>query len=242
MVSKQKIINVGHLYPEHMNVYGDMGNVLAIVYRLESRGYIVKYQPINQLNEFVESDVDILIGGGGQDSNQLLIESDLKKYSKELKGACDDGMVNLMICGMYQLFGNYFLTANGKKIQGAGIFNLYTEASTQRMIGNVKAKSQYGYLVGFENHSGKTFLLDETRPLATVYQGGGNNGEDKTEGAMHLNSFGTYLHGPVLPNNPVLADEIISRAVERKFGHKDLQPLDDKLEQQTSEHIRRLSY
>lgn len=140
----------------------------------------------------------------------------------------EDGVVMLTICGTYQLFGHRFVTQEQKEIKGISLFDLETFGSDERMIGNVIGESEFGTLVGFENHSGKTFLGEDQKALASVTQGAGNNGESGEEGAVYKNVFGTYFHGPILPKNPVFADELINRALNRKYGqHTLITPLDD---------------
>lgn len=225
---------IGHLYPKQMNVYGDMGNVITLRYRLEQRGIEVKYVPIESLKTLAEQKIDILVGGGGQDSNQELVQNDLRRYAKELKGQCEDGLVTLMICGMYQLFGKRFVLPGGGEVDGAGILDLETHAGSDRLIGNVVVDSSYGTLVGFENHSGRTYLGNGLEPLGRVVSGAGNNGEDGTEGAYYKNVFGTYMHGPGLAKNPILADELIKRALQRRGLGSNLKPLEDTLEQRAA--------
>ena len=232
MVKKQIVI--GHLYPKQMNVYGDMGNVITLRYRLEKRGFEVVYTQIDSLSQIKQNKADILIGGGGQDSNQELIQNDLQKYAQELKAQCDDGLVTLMICGMYQLFGHRFILSDNTEIQGVGILDLETKAGDTRLIGNVVTQSSYGKLVGFENHSGRTYLGSGLKPLGKVLKGAGNNGEDGFEGALYKNSFGTYMHGPVLAKNPQFADELIARMLERAGSDTYLEPLDDFIEHQAA--------
>lgn len=229
-----KKITLGHLYPKQMNVYGDMGNVITLRYRLEKRGYSVNYLPLDSLKSLVPGSVDILIGGGGQDSNQGLVRGDLQKYASELRTACDDGLPALMVCGMYQLFGHRFVLPGGKEIAGIGILDLETKAGETRLIGNIVLESKYGKLVGFENHSGRTYLGNGAVPLGTVVKGAGNNGETGEEGAVFNNIFGTYMHGPVLTKNPVLADELITRTLERKGLDSSLESLDDFTEYQAA--------
>lgn len=227
-------MTIGHLYPKQMNVYGDMGNFITLRYRLEQRGYEVRYVPLDSLNELTKSRLDIVIGGGGQDSNQGLIQTDLHKYAHELKKHCDDGLVALMICGMYQLFGHRFILSDGTEIAGAGILDLETKAGDARLIGNIVTQSSFGKLVGFENHSGRTYLSSSLKPLGRVTKGAGNNGEDSGEGAVYKNTFGTYMHGPILAKNPQFADELIARALDRKGMSRPLEPLDDFIEHQAA--------
>lgn len=228
-----KII-VAHLYPKQMNVYGDMGNVITLKYRLEKRGFRVEYIQLDSSQALMSTKPDILIGGGGQDSNQGLVQSDIKKYAKELKVRFEDGLTGLMICGMYQLLGHRFILANGSEIPGAGVLDLETRAHNQRLIGNVVVKTPFGKLVGFENHSGRTYLSQGLQPLGSVLKGAGNNGEDNQEGAVYNNLVGSYLHGPALTKNPALADELIKRALVRRGLSSELEPLDDFIEHQAA--------
>lgn len=231
-----QVITIGHLYPKQMNVYGDMGNIITLRYRLESRGFRVAYVALDSLGSSELKKVDLLVGGGGQDSNQTLIQNDIKRYSRTFQDLCADGLPGLMVCGMYQLLGHRFVLGDGSEITGAGVFDLETVASNRRMIGNVVIASRWGELVGFENHSGKTYLGSETESLGEVIQGAGNNADDKTEGAVVNNVFGTYMHGPVLAKNPQFADEIIARTLVRKGVSDHLKPLDDSLEISAAKH------
>lgn len=230
----KQMITIGHLYPKQMNVYGDMGNVLTLRNRLEQRGIGVKYVSIGSLRSLSEQSIDILVGGGGQDSNQELVQGDLRRHNQELKARCEDGLVVLMICGMYQLFGTRFVLSDNSEVAGAGVLDLETHAGDDRLIGNIVVDSPYGTLVGFENHSGRTYLGQSVQSLGRVTSGAGNNGEDGTEGAHYKNVFGTYMHGPGLAKNPTFADELIRLALERKGFFSDLEQLDDGLEQKAA--------
>lgn len=234
---KQKII-IGHLYPRQMNVYGDMGNIITLRYRLEKRGFSVQYEPLDSLRGLNVLRPDIIMGGGGQDSNQGLVQADLVKYAAGLKAMTEDGLVGLMICGMYQMFGHKFILPDGNEIKGAGILDLETSAGSDRLIGNIVINSKLGSLVGFENHSGRTYLGNGLKPLGSVEKGAGNNGEDGTEGALYKNMFGTYMHGPALAKNPRLADELIQKAFHRKGIEAALQPLDDTIEHKAAQIAR----
>lgn len=217
MVNNKNLkIKICHLYKAEMNIYGDTGNTLALKWRLEQRGVEVDLIACG-IGEKLPVDVDIVFSGGGQDSGQYEVRNDLIKRRKILQDFHKDGKVMLTICGMYQLFGHRFKTQQGT-IEGVSIFDMETIAGTDRLIGNVVSDSEFGELVGFENHSGRTYLTDKSISLGKISKGAGNNGEDETEGMVSINTFGTYLHGPLLPKNPVLTDEIIKRAVERKYG------------------------
>lgn len=227
-------ITIGHMYPDAMNVYGDMGNIITLRYRLEQRGYKVAYKPLHSMAEF-DGSIDILLGGGGQDSNQGVIHEDLIRHKKELIAACEDGLVCLMICGMYQMFGRRFVLTDGSEIPGAGVIDIETKAGERRLIGNIVLESPFGSLVGFENHSGRTYLGSGLAPLGTVQKGFGNNGEDGTEGVIDRNIFGTYMHGPALAKNPRLADEILERLLRRRGLDTQLMMLDDSFEQHAAD-------
>jgi hypothetical protein len=173
--------------------------------------------------------IDIITAGGGQDSGQQVILEDLKKRSSDLRKMADDGVVMLTICGMYQLFGYYFKTADNQTLDGVGIFKAHTEAKDRRLIGNIVTSSPFGRLVGFENHSGQTFLESGQLPLGKVTKGFGNNETDDKEGAVTNNVFGTYLHGPLLPKNPHFADQLLKKAIEHRYGQVKLKPVDDSI-------------
>lgn len=209
-------ITILHLYPREMNLYGDHGNILTLVKRCEWRGIktkVIEHEP----GQAIPKNVDIIFGGGGQDSGQNKIEADLKKIAPELKKLVENGTPTLVICGLYQLFGKYFLTQDEHRIEGIGILNLSTTAGPDRLIGNIIIKNeQFGQIVGYENHSGLTTLEDKSQAFGEVISGAGNNGKDQTEGCFYKNCIGTYLHGPILPKNPKVADFLIETALRRQ--------------------------
>lgn len=215
------IVKILYLYPNEMNIYGDWGNVLTIVRRLQWHGYepkILQHHP----GKAFPSDADIIIGGGGQDSGQLVVEKDLIKNGEAIRTYAKDNVPMLMVCGLYQLFGRFFQTADNKKVEGIGIFALETFAGDKRLIGNVVSQTAFGLMAGYENHSGKTILDASQTAFGIVKKGAGNNSNDKTEGAIYKNVYGTYLHGSLLPKNPRFADELIEKAVIHR--HKEFEP------------------
>lgn len=248
---KPLTLNICHLYPDLMDTYGDKGNILTLKYRCEKRG--IKFNlitsTINDKPSTINENIDFFFFGGGQDQAQSIVSKDLRKKATKLKNAVEEGVVMLSICGGYQLLQKYFKTDQGTIIEGIGIFNAYTEASETRMMQNLQVKINPRYfdeikaiypttmntLIGFENHSGKTYLEEGTAPLGMVLSGSGNNGQDKLEGAVYKNAFGCYLHGSLLPKNPHFADSLITKALERRYGKVNLQPLDDWLEWQAHE-------
>lgn len=221
---------IAHLYPSEMNIYGDRGNILALTQRLKWRNIYSQVITVEVGDKFDFKSADIIFGGGGQDRGQLVIAADLKKRAINLKAAIEEGVCALVICGTYQLFGHEFTTKEGQVIPGIGIFDAKTTGSEERMIGNIIVSSPWGRLVGFENHSGQTQLAGGQQPLGRVIKGYGNNSRKDNEGAVYKNAFGSYLHGPLLPKNPRLADEIIARAVTRKSRQFKLKKLDDDIE------------
>lgn len=225
-----KPVTILHLYPEELNIYGDRGNILTLIQRLEWRGYSTKLVTAGVGDSPAIEQADIIFGGGGQDRGQIAVGKDLQRHKKALHAAAKAGTPMLTICGTYQLFGRDFTTLDGNVIPGIGIFKARTMGSRLRMIGNVVIEASVGRLVGFENHSGRTLLEEGQQPLGTVIQGYGNDGRSGYEGAITNNVYGTYLHGPVLPKNPHLADALILQAL-KKQGVTKLEPLNDYLEQ-----------
>lgn len=222
-------ITLLHLYARDMNIYGDLGNVLTIRRRLEWHGYDVKLISYNPGDVF-PSDVDIILGGGGQDSGQDTIMEDLIAIGPKLHQLAEGGVPMLMVCGLYQLFGKFFKTQDGHVIKGIGLLDCQTYAGPERLIGNiVTTSSEFGEIIGYENHSGQTFLGKDALALGKVLRGAGNNGEDDTEGARYKNVIGTYLHGSLLPKNPEIADFLIEKAVQRKYGEFKPTVIDDHL-------------
>lgn len=211
-------LTIVQLYPDDMNIYGDWGNVLTVKKRAEWHGFDVELIDYNVGDTFPDN-ADILIGGGGQDSGQLKVQADLQKLAPTLQALADDDTPMLMICGLYQLFGRFFKTSKGQIIDGIGIFHAETHAGPERLIGNIVTHNeQFGDIIGYENHSGQTFIDSDMQPLGTIVRGAGNNGQDETEGCMYRNVIGTYLHGSLLPKNPAIADALIEEAAKKKFG------------------------
>jgi len=224
--------SIGHLYPKHLNLYGDMGNVITLKKRSLWRGIEVEYNEINP--EDIIPECDLYFIGGGQDKEQVTVASCMYKQKDFLLNQRDKGAVFLGICGGFQLFGQYYQPFEGEKLLGVTLLDAYTVAGKKRFIGNVTARTSFlspETLVGFENHSGLTYLQGNTKPLASVEVGNGNNGNDGSEGGRFMNVFGTYLHGSLLPKNPHFADYLISLALEKRYGEKiELPALDDEIE------------
>ncbi len=231
----QKSLRILQLYPRDMNIYGDWGNTLTVLRRAERHGISAEVIDYNPGDEFPK-DIDIVIGGGGQDSGQLKIQDDLQQLAPTLRELAEDNVPMLAICGLYQLFGHFFKTKDGDMIKGIGILDIETYGSNERLIGNIITHSErFGDIVGYENHSGLTYLADTTQLLGTVTKGAGNNGKDHTEGACFNNVIGTYLHGSLLPKNPVIADWLIEQACMRKYGEFTPADIDDSLAQHARE-------
>jgi CobQ-like glutamine amidotransferase family enzyme len=211
------VIHVVHLYPREMSIYGDLGNTRCITTRIRRHGYEPVLHQHHPGGEFPE-EPHLLLGGGGQDSGQVRVEEDLERIGDRLRSLAADGVPMLMICGMYQLFGNAFITVEGKRLPGLGIIDVTTQGNAKRMIGPVVLDTDFGDVVGYENHSGSTTLGAGQPAFGRVRAGFGNNGTDGTEGARTGNVIGSYLHGPILPANPALADALIGYAAERATG------------------------
>lgn len=242
-------IKIVHLYPDLMSVYGDRGNVLALVRRAQWRGIQTEVQEVSVDDALDTTDVDLYFFGGGQDREQAVVSGDfVAGKGAQVRESVENGAALLSVCGGYQLLGQTYTTFDGRELPGAGLFDIRTVPGPKRHIGNILLQTNLGgeqrTLVGFENHSGRTFLGKGVEPLGRVMVGAGNNGEDGTEGAVYKNAVGCYLHGSLLPKNPWLADRLILAALRRRYGEGvELAPLDDRLEveahQTVVERVRR---
>ncbi len=231
---KSQSLTIGWLYPDLMSTYGDSGNILVLKKRSEWRGIQIEIVNIDQNTTDTElKSVNILFGGGAQDREQKIVISDLIKKKEILKELIENDIPALFVCGSPQLFGKYYEPSAGVRIEGLGIFDMesiHPGPKSKRLIGNVVARIEpesfaansqgpkaNGYIVGFENHGGRTYLGKNARPFAKIIKGFGNNGEDRTEGIIYKNAIGSYLHGPLLPKNPEIADWLIKKALEVKY-------------------------
>ena len=237
-------ISIAHLYPKFLNLYGDIGNVITLKKRCEWRGIDVDFEEINIGDTIKEHDIYFV--GGGQDKQQEEVAGELYKQREFLIDERDRNAIFLGICGGYQLFGHYYKPHDKEPLKGLSLMDAYTVAGNTRFIGNVTATTDFltpNTIVGFENHSGLTFLQGDTKPLATISIGNGNNGKDKTEGGRFKNVFGTYFHGSFLPKNPHFADYMITLALKKRYGEDiELLTLDDTIEMQTHNSLCGKSY
>ena len=237
-------LELAYLYPRLLNIYGDRGNVLTLKYRCELRGINLNITTVSIEEKIDPLRFDIYFMGGGQDQEQILVSEDLQKKKNDLISAIENNSVFLAVCGGYQLLGSFYRTSEGKELKGINALDLYTVAGNKRMIGNVLCTELESKktLVGFENHSGKTYLGKLLKPLAKVLRGGGNNGEDSFEGVRYKNVFGTYLHGSFLPKNPFLSDKIIELALKKKGLDMPQIKIDNSIEEMAHKKARLLSY
>lgn len=224
-------LTIGFLYGRLMNIYGDRGNVATLVRRAGWRGIESEVLTLNAGDALDPELCDLYVFGGGQDREQYVVADDLARGNGErLKAAVSEGAVILSVCGGYQLLGHYYKPRGHAELRGLGLIDAYTVAGDTRFIGNIALQGPFGEMVGFENHSGRTYLGCDASPMGTVTKGCGNNGEDGAEGAFTGKVYGTYMHGPVLPKNPALADRLLEQALERRCGSVSLAALDDGLE------------
>lgn len=242
-------LNICHLYPDILNLYGDRGNIITMKRRLEGRGIKVNIDECSIGQPLNADKYDIFFIGGGQDFEQEVLLRDLASgKGKDICTAVEEEKVFLAICGGYQMLGEYYKTWDGVQLDFIGAIGVHTIGAKERMIGNymfrTTPESGDMVVVGFENHSGKTYLSEQVAPLGMMLSGNGNNGEDKTEGARYKNVFGTYSHGSLLPKNPVLCDFILQTALNHRYdGAEPLAPLDDTLELNAHRYMQeRLSH
>ena len=231
-------LTIGHLYPDLLNLYGDRGNIQCFRKRLEWRGIEAEVIPFLSGDKIDFSKLDIVLLGGGSDREQMLVCERLKSIQPDFKAYVEDNGVVIAICGGYQLLGNYYKTDQGT-IKGLELVDMYTEQGEGRLIQNIVLQSDLFEMpiVGFENHGGRTYI-NQNKPLGKVLHGAGNDGTSGYEGVVYKNVIGTYLHGPLLPKNPQLADWLIARALERKYKEKiELAPLDDSHEKEANDYV-----
>lgn len=233
-------LTIGWLYPDLMSIYGDRGNIMTLFHRGQERGITVTVKPISLYASLLElKSADILFMGGAQDRQQTIVAKDLETKKETLKEMIESGIPGAYICGGYQFLGKYYKEADGTKIEQLGLLDFYTEhpgENEKRCIGNVviesaKLTGESSLFVGFENHGGRTYLGEGVEPLGIVVKGSGNNGKDGTEGLIYKNTIGSYLHGPILPKNPEIADWLLTKALIKKYKIPIiLESLDDTLE------------
>lgn len=232
-----KELNIIHLFPELLNLYGDKGNIAVLKKRCTLRDIKPNIISVSANDKISVNDADIILLGGGGDKEQLIAGDILLKYKNEFEAYRDDMGCLLAVCGGYELIGHYYQMNNEKK-EGLSLCDIYTEQNEKRLTGNIAIQTQQGVAVGFENHSGRTYIGSNATPFGTVIRGNGNNGEDKTEGVVFKNIIGTYLHGPLLPKNPEVADLIIKKAIERKYGESTkLSLIDDFYAEQAKSYV-----
>jgi lipid II isoglutaminyl synthase (glutamine-hydrolysing) len=241
------VVRICYLYPRLLSVAGDRGNLFALLQRCAWRGieYSVTEADVGDIPDFTQHDIVLL--HGGQDREMTAAARDMAAKAGPLRDAIEDDTVVLAVCAGYQLLSHYYAPVSGPPIQGIGVLDAVTEGGQKRFIGHVAVECNLGpglrhQLAGFENHSGRTWLGKSARPLGRVLAGGGNNGEDGTEGARYREVYATYLHGPVLPKNPWLADHLLARALARRYPDLGpLRPLPDYSERQAQAAALRLA-
>ena len=226
-LSPRITLTLGHLYPDQLNLYGDRGNILALQRRCGLRGIELRVVELGIGDALAPDEYDMLFIGGGQDKEQAPVAQDLLEIkSIGLWAAIEDDIPVLAVCGGYQLLAHYYRPAEGPDMRGLGVFDAWTihkGAKEPRCTGDIAIDWNGNTLVGFENHGGRTYL-GTAKPLGKVLRGHGNNAEDHTEGAVYRNSFGTYMHGSLLPKNPHFADHLIALALARTYGRSDSTP------------------
>lgn len=240
------VIRIGHLYPTLMSVAADRGNLFSIERRCKWRGISTEVEQIfvKQTPDFTK--YDLILIHGAADREMEIASKDIQHKAPSLLEAAESNTVFLSVCAGYQLLGHYYKPFNGPELKGVGLFDMYTEGGSTRFMTHMALECKFEetgtkVLVGYENHSGRTYLGPKSQPLGKVLAGWGNNGKDGVEGAAYKNAFGTYTHGPVLPKNPWFTDLLIQRALEHRYGKVKLLPLDDSTENAAHDAAHRLA-
>jgi lipid II isoglutaminyl synthase (glutamine-hydrolysing) len=235
-------IVAGHLYPEYLNIYADRGNIAVLARRAAWRGHELEVRALSAADPIEPGAHDLLYIGGGQDREQALVAHDLARKADQVLAAAAAGAAVLAVCGGYQLLGRFYRVVDGNELPGVGLFPLHTVAGERRLIGDVLLECELEpgerrTLAGFENHAGRTYLDEGAEPLGRVVAGFGNDGRSGFEGCRVGRAVGTYLHGPLLPRNPWLADWLLAQAIAHRSGEEPprFDPLDDALEGEAHE-------
>ena len=238
----KRVVNILHMYPDLLNLYGDKGNIECLKKRLEWRGIEVNVKSCTFQDNSIDLDnTDIVFLGGGSDREQKIVCEALLKQKQRLKEYVENSGVLIAVCGGYQLLGKYYQLED-EKIEGLSILDIYTEQGKKRLIGNIVLHNDEigADIVGFENHGGRTYT-GNYKNLGSVVKGYGNTGKSGFEGVVYKNVFATYLHGPLLPKNPKLCDHILKRVLEKKYpDNSSLAPLDDETEIKANEYMKEI--
>jgi CobQ-like glutamine amidotransferase family enzyme len=239
-------LKICHLYPTLMSVAADRGNLFSIQKRCEWRGIKTEVELVyvKQTPDFTQ--YDLILIHGAADREMELASQDIQLKAASLREAAEANVVFLCVCAGFQLMGHYYQPSKGARLKGVGLLDLYTEGGSERFMTHMAMECAFSYggqhvLVGYENHSGRTYLGNGLEPLGKVQVGWGNNGKDGGEGAHYKNVFASYLHGPLLPKNPWFTDYLIKTALERRYGPVELSPLDDTIEQAAHDAALRLA-
>jgi len=238
-------INIVNMFPEVLNLYGDRGNIICLQKRCVWRGIKVNIFEYNlDSNQEILKNADIILLGGASDREQSIVYSHLLNLKELIKSLIEDGVCLLAICGGYQLLGEAYVDSNGRTIKGLHILDFITKAEGKRLIGNIIIETSLDVfpktVVGYENHGGRTY--HDYQPFGKVLKGYGNNGKDRFEGLIYKNVIGTYLHGPLLPKNPHIADLMLKKVLERKYAldSSEFQRLNDTLEYMAHNKVKEL--
>jgi CobQ-like glutamine amidotransferase family enzyme len=239
------VIRIVPLYPELLSIYADRGNVRVLEQRARWRDLEPVVDPLRLGDDLDPDAADVILIGGGQDRDQVLVADELRRQTPRIREALAQGAALLAVCGGYQLLGHRYAGHQGDEILGTGLVDLETVAGDTRIIGNVLVECTFDgqprTVVGFENHAGQTRLGPGVEPLGRVVAGGGNNAQDGLEGCRAGRIVGTYVHGPLLPKNGWLADVLLGWALDRRGRPSALAPLDDTLERLAAERAGRIA-
>lgn len=238
-MAQERSIKIAHMFPELLNLYGDSGNIITLARRMEWRGMRCDIEEVAIEDTPSFTDVDLVFIGGGSDREQEIVARKLQSYKNELAAFVEDGGCLLAVCGGYQLLGHYYQLGS-EKIEGLSLVDICTDRGEPRLIGNIVVSSNHTEtpVVGYENHGGRTSLGNGVEPFGRVVYGFGNDGSTGYEGVRYKNVLGTYIHGPLLPKNPGIADWALQVALDRKYGSAGLEPLDDSVELLANEVMR----
>jgi CobQ-like glutamine amidotransferase family enzyme len=220
-------VRIGLVYPELLGTYGDRGNAVVLVQRCTWRGIPAELVEV-PADQPIPDSLDVYLFGGGEDDPQLMAADGMRASRDAIVRAHGRGAAVLAVCAGFQLVGHRYEAADGAVLDGIGLVDMVTRPGPDRLIGEVVVEpgpsAHWGSagppptLTGFENHGGRTTLGPGVEPLGRVLAGGGNGDGSGVDGALAERFVGTYLHGPVLPRNPALADQLLTWVVAPTDG------------------------
>ena len=208
-------IKIAHLYYDLMNLYGEAGNVMALVKTFDEQNITCIVDKLTIGDKMNLSNYDIIYMGQGSEENQLIVLDDILKHKETLKNAINKEKFVICTGNAYELFGKY-IEKNGKKYNCLNIFDYYSKELDERIKGEQVFECEFlsDPVIGFQNR--QCVMSNKSNHLFTVINGHAGNYKTKYEGIHYKNFYGTYMIGPLLIRNPHLTNYIVKEILDKK--------------------------